>query len=141
SSFRIGSSANRRPSSTWSTVTANSRRTFFGSRTAASWWTTSSSSTSRAQHCRPRSFGAEMINLFQPSAGDAELAAIKEVFSSNWLGTGDRVAQFERAFGEYIGRPPAEVLAVSSCTEGLFHAIAALRLGRGDDVILQTISV
>src|SRR5437899_10063737 len=81
-----------------------------------------------------------MINLFQPSAGEAELEAIRAVFASSWLGMGDRVREFERAFGEYINRPAAEVYAVSSCTEGLFHALAALDLGPGDDVILPTVS-
>jgi aminotransferase len=81
-----------------------------------------------------------MINLFQPSAGDAELAAIAEVFSSNWLGAGRRVEQFEQAFGDYVGRSADELVAVTSCTEGLFQAVAALRLGPGDDVILPTIS-
>lgn len=81
-----------------------------------------------------------MINLFQPSAGDAELSAIEHVFASNWLGTGARVEQFERAFAEFLGRPPSEVLAISSCTEGLFQAVAALGLGPGDDVILPAIS-
>lgn len=84
--------------------------------------------------------GAEMINLFQPNVGDRELAAIKNVFSSNWLGTGALVEQFEQSFADYIGRPPAEVLAVSSCTEGLYHAVAALEFGPGDEVILPTIS-
>jgi aminotransferase len=81
-----------------------------------------------------------MINLFQPSVGDDELAAIKDVFSSSWLGPGDRVEQFEQAFGDYIGRPPSEVLAVSSCTEGLFQTVVALGLGPGDEVILPSIS-
>jgi dTDP-4-amino-4,6-dideoxygalactose transaminase len=81
-----------------------------------------------------------MINLFQPSAGDAELAAIGEVFASNWLGTGRRAEQFEQAFGEYVGRSPKELLAITSCTEGLFQAVSALGLGRGDDVVLPAIS-
>lgn len=81
-----------------------------------------------------------MINLFQPSASEAELASISDVFSSNWLGTGSRAAQFERAFGEYVGCPPDEILAVTSCTEGMFQAVAALGLGPGDDVVLPTIS-
>lgn len=81
-----------------------------------------------------------MINLFQPSAGDAELAAIGETFASNWLGTGPRVRDFEHAFGDYIRRPASEVIAVSSCTEGLFHAVAAIGLGPRDEVILPTVS-
>ena len=81
-----------------------------------------------------------MINVFQPSAGGAELAAIEQVLRSNWLGTGDRVGEFERAFADYIGRPAGEVLAVSSCTEGLFQVVSALGVGPGDDVVLPTIS-
>jgi len=81
-----------------------------------------------------------MINLFEPCVGDSELAAIKDVFSTRWLGAGDQVEQFERAFGEYVGRPSEELLAVTSCTEGLFHVMGALGLGPGDEVILPTVS-
>jgi len=81
-----------------------------------------------------------LINLFQPHVGDSELAALKGVFSSNWLGAGDRVAQFEREFGAYVGRPAAEMLAVSSCSEGLFHTVTALGIGPKDDVVLPTVS-
>jgi aminotransferase len=81
-----------------------------------------------------------MINLFQPSLGDAEVEAIREVFLSNWLGPGTRVQTFERMFGEYIGRPAAELVAVTSCTEALFQAITALDIGPRDDVILPSVS-
>jgi aminotransferase len=81
-----------------------------------------------------------MINLCQPQVGEAELAAIKEVFASNWLGVGPRVEEFERSFAEYIGKPAVEMLAVTSCTEGLFQTIAALGLGPEDEVILPTVS-
>lgn len=81
-----------------------------------------------------------MINLFQPTAGDAELAAIKTVFATNWLGAGPRVEEFERTFGAYLGRQQDDLLAVTSCTEGLFQAISALGVGPGDDVVLPTIS-
>jgi aminotransferase len=81
-----------------------------------------------------------VINLFQPRAGDAELAAVAHVFSSNWLGRGERVAEFERGFGAYIRQPADDLHAVSSCTEGLFHALGALGLGAGDEVILPTVS-
>lgn len=81
-----------------------------------------------------------MINLFQPNLGDAEVEAVREVFKSNWLGAGTRVQAFERMFGEYIGCPAGEIAAVTSCTEGLFQAIAALDIGPGDDVILPSVS-
>jgi dTDP-4-dehydro-2,3,6-trideoxy-D-glucose 4-aminotransferase len=81
-----------------------------------------------------------MINLCQPQTGEAELAAIEGVFASNWLGVGPRVEEFERSFARYIGKPATEVLAVTSCTEGLFQAVAALDLGPGDEVVLPTVS-
>lgn len=81
-----------------------------------------------------------MINVFQPRAGQAELTAIGEVLSSSWLGAGEQVERFERAFADYVGCSAEEVQAVSSCTEGLFHAIAALGLGPGDEVVLPTVS-
>jgi aminotransferase len=81
-----------------------------------------------------------MINLFEPHVGYEELAAIEEVFASRWLGMGDRVGEFETAFAEYVGCPPNQLLAVTSCTEGLFHAIDSLDLGPGDEVILPTVS-
>ena len=81
-----------------------------------------------------------MINFCQPTVGDDELDAVRDVFASNWLGNGPRTAELERAFAEHLGRPPAEVLAVSSCTEGLFQAVTALGLGPGDEVVLPTVS-
>jgi dTDP-4-amino-4,6-dideoxygalactose transaminase len=81
-----------------------------------------------------------VINLVQPKVGAAELSAIADVFASNWIGPGSRVAEFERAFAEYIGVPADEVQAVSSCTEGLFQAAGALGLGPGDAVVLPSIS-
>jgi aminotransferase len=81
-----------------------------------------------------------MINLFQPRVGEPELNAIADVFASNWLGNGKRVECFERDFGEYVGCPAGEMLAVASCTEGLFQAVDALGIGPGDEVVLPTIS-
>ncbi|MGZ7023670.1 MAG: DegT/DnrJ/EryC1/StrS family aminotransferase, partial [Ilumatobacteraceae bacterium] len=81
-----------------------------------------------------------MINLFQPEVGTHELSAIGDVLASGWLGNGDRALKFEAAFGEFLGRPPSELLTVASCSEGLFHVIAALGLGPGDEVVLPSIS-
>jgi len=81
-----------------------------------------------------------MINLLQPSVGAAELSAVEEVFQANWLGAGERLKCFERRLSEYLGCPPAEVLTVSSCSEGLFQAVEALGLGVGDEVIVPTVS-
>ena len=34
-----------------------------------------------------------MINVYQPTLGKEELDALKDVFESNWLGKGKRVAE------------------------------------------------
>jgi dTDP-4-amino-4,6-dideoxygalactose transaminase len=81
-----------------------------------------------------------MINLFEPKVGEAELSAIKDVFASRWLGAGKCVEEFESAFGDHLDRPGEELVAVTSCTEGLFQVLAALDLGPGDEVILPTVS-
>ncbi|MEQ4715014.1 DegT/DnrJ/EryC1/StrS family aminotransferase [Nonomuraea sp. B19D2] len=81
-----------------------------------------------------------MINVFQPMLGEAELAAVKEVFESNWIGKGRRVEQFEQAFAEHIGVGTEHVTSVNSCTEATFLAVQLLGLGPGDDVVLPTVS-
>ena len=52
---------------------------------------------------------------------------------SGWLTTGPRTAQFEKDFSAYVDSPHA--LAVNSCTAGLHVALAALGIGKGDEVI------
>lgn len=81
-----------------------------------------------------------MINVFQPLLGERELAAISEVFASNWLGKGPRTRAFEAAFASHIGVEPSSVIAVNSCTSALFVSMELLGLGAGADVVLPTIS-
>jgi dTDP-4-amino-4,6-dideoxygalactose transaminase len=81
-----------------------------------------------------------VIRLFQPTLGEDELAAITGVFADQWPGTGPRVRQFEEAFASYIGAPPEQMIAVTSCTEGLYQAMAALELDAASEVLLPTVS-
>jgi dTDP-4-amino-4,6-dideoxygalactose transaminase len=81
-----------------------------------------------------------VIRLFQPTLGEHELAAITGVFADQWPGSGPRVRQFEGAFASYIGVPPEQMIAVTSCTEGLFQAMAALELDATSEVLLPTVS-
>lgn len=81
-----------------------------------------------------------MINVFQPSLGEQELAAVKEVFDSNWVGKGKKTDQFEQDFANYIGADRDLVRSISNCTEGLFQAMKLLNIKAGDEVILPTIS-
>jgi dTDP-4-amino-4,6-dideoxygalactose transaminase len=81
-----------------------------------------------------------VINLFEPLVGEEELSAVGDVFASRWLGDGDRVRQFEDSFSRHLDRPSAELVAVTSCTEALFHVLSALDLGPGDEILLPTVS-
>ncbi|EKD94290.1 MAG: Sugar 4-aminotransferase, partial [uncultured bacterium] len=78
------------------------------------------------------------IQLFSNSLGDEEIRAIKQVFSSRWLGYGDRSKEFETRFAEMIGSKYA--LGISSCTAGLFMTMEMLKIGKGDEVIMPSIS-
>jgi perosamine synthetase len=70
--------------------------------------------------------------------GDADIKAVVEALCSDYLTTGPRVAQFERAFADYCGA--AEGVAVNSGTAALHAAMRALGIGRGDEVIVPAIT-
>jgi dTDP-4-amino-4,6-dideoxygalactose transaminase len=73
------------------------------------------------------------IPFHRPSIGEEEIDEVTATLRSGWLTTGPRTAQFEQDFQAYIGAPRA--LAVNSCTAGLHLALAALKIGPGDEVI------
>jgi perosamine synthetase len=69
---------------------------------------------------------------------DADLAAVAEVLRGDWLTTGPKVAEFERAVAHFTGA--AEAVAVNSGTAALHCAMAALNAGPGDEVIVPAIT-
>jgi dTDP-4-amino-4,6-dideoxygalactose transaminase len=81
-----------------------------------------------------------MRNVFQPSLGDEELDALREVFAANWPGHGPRVRAFEAEFAAHLGVPADQVVFLNSATAGLFLAVDLLGLGPDDDVVLPSIS-
>jgi dTDP-4-amino-4,6-dideoxygalactose transaminase len=77
----------------------------------------------------------DSIALGQPSVGEAELAAVAEVFRSGWLaGQGPMGRAFEDEFAIAVG--VEHVVAVSSCTAALHLALLAHGVGPGDEVIV-----
>jgi len=75
----------------------------------------------------------QYIPFHLPSIGDEEVREVEATLRSGWLTTGPKTAQFEREFSSYVQSPHA--IAVNSCTAGLHLALAALNIGRGDEVI------
>src|SRR5215218_1094208 len=83
--------------------------------------------------------GRESLLVFgSPSIGEAEIAEVADSMRSGWVGTGPKVARFERALEEYVG--VANVRCVSSCTAALILALRTLDITPGDEVILPAMT-
>jgi perosamine synthetase len=78
------------------------------------------------------------IPVMRPWLGAEEAAAAAAAVESGWVAQGPRVAEFERAFAAAIGGGHA--VAVSSCTAALHLALLAAGVGRGDEVVVPSLS-
>jgi dTDP-4-amino-4,6-dideoxygalactose transaminase len=74
----------------------------------------------------------------QPRIEEAEIEEVVASLRAAWLGTGPKVAAFERLVAEYKGASHA--VAVNSCTAGLHLACVALGLKPGDEVIVPALT-
>lgn len=81
-----------------------------------------------------------MINAFQPSLGEEELAAVREVFAASWVGRGDKVAEFEAAFAAHLGVTDDHLASLNSCTAATFLATQLAGAGPGTEVVVPTVS-
>jgi dTDP-4-amino-4,6-dideoxygalactose transaminase len=70
-----------------------------------------------------------------PLIEQAEIDEVVACMESGWLGTGPRVAQFERDFAAYQGLQPSQVAAVNSATAALHVSMVAEGLEPGAEVI------
>lgn len=70
-----------------------------------------------------------------PQIGEDEIAEVVACMRSGWLGTGPRVAQFEREFAAYKGLNPGQMAAVNSCTAALHVSMVAAQLEPRSEVI------
>ncbi|MEF2146589.1 MAG: DegT/DnrJ/EryC1/StrS family aminotransferase [Desulfovibrionaceae bacterium] len=68
-----------------------------------------------------------------PRIEEAEIEEVAGSLRSGWLGTGPKVARFEREFAAY--KDVAHAAAFNSCTAALHLSLVALRLAPGDEVI------
>jgi perosamine synthetase len=76
--------------------------------------------------------------MSKPSVGKDELKMIEGVFASGWLGEGGTTEQFEREIAAFTGAP--HVVAVNTGTSALHLALHVLGIGRGDEVILPSMT-
>ena len=75
-----------------------------------------------------------------PQIEQAEIDEVLKVLESGWLGTGPRVARFERNFSHYKGIQETQTAAVNSCTAALHISMIASGIGPGDEVITTALT-
>jgi dTDP-4-amino-4,6-dideoxygalactose transaminase len=80
----------------------------------------------------------EFLIFGAPLICDDEEREILNSLRTGWLGTGPKVAQFEREFREYKGAPHA--VAVNSCTAALHLSLLVAGIGPGDEVITTALT-
>ena len=80
--------------------------------------------------------GMDLIPVSRPSLGEEELAAVKTVFDSGWLGLGAQVFEFEQALQKFLGAN--HVVCTNTGTTALHLALEALGIGKGDEVIVPS---
>jgi dTDP-4-amino-4,6-dideoxygalactose transaminase len=74
----------------------------------------------------------------QPLIEEAEIEEVGKSLRAAWLGTGPKVAAFEKMIAEYKGVKHA--VAVNSCTAGLHLSCVAAGLQAGDEVIVPAMT-
>jgi dTDP-4-amino-4,6-dideoxygalactose transaminase len=80
----------------------------------------------------------EFLVFGSPLIGEAEIAEVADSMRSGWIGTGPKVARFERMLEEYVGVP--HVRALGSCTAALMLALRVLDVREGDEVIVPAMT-
>lgn len=80
----------------------------------------------------------EMIRVSMGCLGEEELTEVKEAFDYGYFGQSYKVFEFEEALGKYLGAE--HVIAVNNGTSALHLAVDALGIGRGDEVIVPSMT-
>jgi dTDP-4-amino-4,6-dideoxygalactose transaminase len=73
-----------------------------------------------------------------PQLLEPEIDEVIDTLRSAWIGTGPKVARFEKEFAEYVGA--ANAVALGSCTGALHLALVTLGLKPGDEVIVPAMT-
>ena len=73
-----------------------------------------------------------------PDLRKEEIDEMTAVLRSGWIGTGPRVADFERSFGEY--KDVTYSVALASCTAALHLSLLASDIQAGDEVITSAMT-
>jgi dTDP-4-amino-4,6-dideoxygalactose transaminase len=80
----------------------------------------------------------EYLVFGSPQILQEDIEEVVATLRSGWIGTGPKVAAFERQFAEYVGADHA--VAVSSCTAALHLSLIASGVRAGDEVIVPAMT-
>ncbi len=75
-----------------------------------------------------------------PDVQQAEIEEVVDSLNSGWLGTGPKVARFEREFAAFKSIDEHQVAAVNSCTAALHVSMIAAGIQPGDEVITTALT-
>ena len=79
-----------------------------------------------------------MFELDEPYVGKEEIKYLTEAINSGWISSlGPFVEKFEKMFAQYIGVKYA--VSCASGTSALSLLLPTLKVGKGDEVILQSL--
>lgn len=79
-----------------------------------------------------------MVPFHRPEITIEEEDAVLRVLRSGWLTTGREASAFEKEFAEMVEAGSA--IAVSSCTAALHLGLRHLNVGKGDEVLVPTLT-
>lgn len=78
------------------------------------------------------------LSLAIPDISEEEINEVVDSLKSGWISVGPKVKRFEEEFARY--HEVKHAIATSSCTTALFIAAKVLGIGKGDYVIVPTIT-
>jgi len=81
-----------------------------------------------------------MINIFEPSVSRDDMNCLEKVFESKWIGSGPEVSGFKKELAEDFGVSEERCLLTNSCSAGLMVLPYLFDIGKGDSVVMPTIS-
>ena len=82
----------------------------------------------------------DFIVFGEPQIETAEIEEVVATMKSHWLGTGPKVAQFEKDFAAYRQINSSKIAALNSGTAALHLALLASGVGKGDEVIVPAMT-